>query len=285
MIGGCGTARVRKTAFPPYLHDDRSSIPWNELSGGPAGSAGKVLAVQWQDQSAVHFLTTIHNLEDRITVSRKRPRLSSCNGPAIRKAFGSMERANVPIPVITNDYNRHKVGVDVADQYRSYYFTQLKCLRNWPPIFYWLLDTTAINAYLLSQRISVYCRPPSGSRPFRTAIAENLISQYARMNTAHPRKSYYTRKTSSPRYSKLQQRTTLPPPTPSPSGDSQSPGHQYIHFASKRLECTQCRFILRAMNRKGKRAPTTHFGCRGPGCGFSLCRNCYNICHKDINVS
>ena len=178
-IGGCGTARVRNTAFPPHLHDNRSSIPWNELSGGPAGNAGKVLAVQWQDQSAVHFLTTIHNLEDRITVLRKKPRQSSSNGPAIRKAFGAMERANVPIPVITNDYNRYKVGVDVADQYRSYYFTQLKCLRNWPPIFYWLLDTTTINAYLLLQWVSVDCRLPSGSWLFRTAIAENLISQYA----------------------------------------------------------------------------------------------------------
>lgn len=67
-IGGCGTARVRKTAFPPHLPDDRSSVPWNELSGGPTGNAGKVIAVQWQDQSPVHFLTTIHNLEDRITV-------------------------------------------------------------------------------------------------------------------------------------------------------------------------------------------------------------------------
>jgi len=90
-IGGCGTARVRKTAFPPYFHDDRSSIPWNELSGGPAASAGKVLAVQWQDQSAVHFLTTIHNLEYRITVLRKKPCLSSTNGPAIHKAFGPIE--------------------------------------------------------------------------------------------------------------------------------------------------------------------------------------------------
>ena len=107
-IGGCGTAKVRKTAFPPQLHDDRSSLPRNELSGGPAGNAGKVLAVQWQDQSAVDFLTTIHNLEDRITVLRKKSRQSSSNGPAIRKAFGAMERANVPISVNTNDYTLAK---------------------------------------------------------------------------------------------------------------------------------------------------------------------------------
>jgi len=150
-IGVCGTVRVRKTAFPPHLHDNRSCIPGNTLSRGPAGSTGKVLAVQWQDQGVVHLLTTIQSLEERTTVLPEKPHQSSSNGPAIRQAFGAMERADVPIPVITNDYNRYKVGVDVADQYRSYYVTQLKCLRNWPPILYWLLDTTAINAYLLSQ--------------------------------------------------------------------------------------------------------------------------------------
>lgn len=150
-IRACSTARVRKTAFPPHLHDDRSCILWTTLSGGPAGTTGKVLAIQWQDQGVVHLLTTIHSLEERTTVLPKKPYQSSSNGPVIRQAFGPMERENVPILVITNDYNPYKVGVDVADQYRSYYFTQLKCLRNWPPILHWLLDTTAINAYLLSQ--------------------------------------------------------------------------------------------------------------------------------------
>jgi len=88
-------------------------------------------------------------------------------------------------------------------------------------------------------------------------------------------------------------RTTLPPLTSCPPSTLSPPrssqpgpqGHQYIHFASKRLECTLCRYILCAMNRKGKRAPTTRYGCRGPGCGFSLCPDCYNIRHKDIHVS
>jgi len=121
---------------------------------------GKVLALQWQDNSSVHFLSTIHSLEDRIVSERKKPQISSGNGPAIPRSFGSHERVKVSIPVITNDYNRYKVGVDVADQYSSYYFTQLKCLWNWPPILFWLLDTT----------VSVRSRPgppwgPAGGLP------------------------------------------------------------------------------------------------------------------------
>ena len=80
------------------------------------------------------FLTTIHTLDERVIVERKKLRITSSNGPAIRRVFGPAERTNAAIPVITNDYNRYKVGVDVADQYRSYYFTQLKCLRNWSPL-------------------------------------------------------------------------------------------------------------------------------------------------------
>jgi len=189
-MGACGTARVNTSAFPPDLHDDRKHIPWNEVSGGPADATGKVLAVQWQDNSAVHFLSTIHSLDDRIISERKKPRISSSNGPTIRRTFGAQERLNVPIPVITNDYNRYKVGVDVADQYRSYYFTQLKCLRNWPPIFFWLLDTTIINSYLILRRLSTHSPSLSSSRSFRLSLAKSIISLYGQKHL-RPRKSYY----------------------------------------------------------------------------------------------
>lgn len=41
-------------------------------------------------------------------------------------------------------------GVDLADQRRSYYCTQLRICRNWFPLFFWLLYTSVINAFLLS---------------------------------------------------------------------------------------------------------------------------------------
>ena len=285
-IGACGTARVNSSAFPPELHDSRKHIPWNEMSGGPADAEGKVLAVQWQDNSAVHFLSTIHSLEDRIISERKKPRNSSSNGPAIRRAFGSHERVNISIPVITNDYNRYKVGVDVADQYRSYYFTQLKCLRNWPPIFFWLLDTTVINSYLLLRRISSTNFPSAqssshsfdylqSSRTFRLALSKSIIQAYGSTLSRRPQKSYYTRKTTSPRYSSLQNNTSLSPATGS------SDQHQLVRVGS-RVGCAGCRFILRGMKQKGVRAPITRFACMGPGCGFSLCKSCYSSRHNKL---
>jgi len=128
----------------------------------------------------------------------KKPRDMSSNGPAIRRVFGSTEHMNIPIPVVTNDDNQYKVGVDVADQYRSYYFTQLKCLRNWLPIFFWLLDMTVINAYLLSQRVSASYRLPTSPRLFRIRIAQWIISTYG-PKQLKPRKSFISDSASSSR--------------------------------------------------------------------------------------
>ena len=277
-IGGCGTARVNAGAFPIGLHDERKGIPWNEVSGGPVGYEGKVLGIQWQDNSAVHFLTTIHTLDERIIVERKKPRFSSSNGPAIRRVFGQAERSNVSIPVITNDYNRYKVGVDVADQYRSYYFTQLKCLRNWPPIFYWLIDTTVINSFLIARRLSPPFQYNNTSRSFRLLLAQLLLAKYGQKGHS-PRKAYYTRKTTSPWYSRLQHHTSLPAPEGMPID------HEFTRQRSSKIACTQCRFTLRGMNQKGTRATSTRFGCNGPGCGFSLCPTCYQSRHKSLIMS
>ena len=90
-IGACSTARVNSSAFPPDLYNQRKNIPWNKVSGGPVDAAGNVLAVQWQDNSVVHFLTTIQTLKEPVIAEWKKPHFS--------------------------DYNRYKVGINVADQY------------------------------------------------------------------------------------------------------------------------------------------------------------------------
>src|SRR5436305_12076837 len=43
-------------------------------------------------------------------------------------------------------------GVDIADQLREYYGTQLPIRRTWMPLFFWLLDTAIINSYLVLKK-------------------------------------------------------------------------------------------------------------------------------------
>jgi hypothetical protein len=40
-------------------------------------------------------------------------------------------------------------GVDLANQFRESYETHRATLRNWWPLFYWLIDVACINAYRL----------------------------------------------------------------------------------------------------------------------------------------
>ena len=72
-------------------------------------------------------------------------------------------------------------GVNIADQRRSYHSTQLTVCRNWLAIFFWLLDTTIINSYILVKELIP--NPPSSELHwkhhayFRTRPAWNLVHE------------------------------------------------------------------------------------------------------------
>ena len=53
------------------------------------------------------------------------------------------------IPRCIDDYNNYMGGVDIADQYRSYYNTQLILQFPWFPILFWLVDTALINSFIM----------------------------------------------------------------------------------------------------------------------------------------
>ncbi|KAG9070704.1 hypothetical protein KI688_008243 [Linnemannia hyalina] len=88
---------------------------------------------------------------------------------SVRDAYKGHSRALLPIPKIIDDYNHHMNGVDIADQLRSYYSTQLRTYRAWAPIFFWLLDTTIINAYLINKLFGSLVQPSSPSPSTRNA--------------------------------------------------------------------------------------------------------------------
>ena len=52
---------------------------------------------------------------------------------------------------MVDDYNYYIGGVDIADQLQSKFSTQQHGIKPWRALFYWLLDTTIINAFLISE--------------------------------------------------------------------------------------------------------------------------------------
>jgi hypothetical protein len=53
----------------------------------------------------------------------------------MRKHPGNKSK-ELDIPVIVDAYNQHKVGVDAAEQYQTYFDIQLISRCNWYPLFY-----------------------------------------------------------------------------------------------------------------------------------------------------
>jgi len=107
------------------------------------------------DSSPVTMMSTIHPLsgEDSLVLRmRKYPGNKSTNASGANSIFLPGEcQKELDIPVIVDAYNLHKVGINVADQYRTYFDTQLISRCNWYPLFYWILETALINSLIIYQ--------------------------------------------------------------------------------------------------------------------------------------
>jgi hypothetical protein len=111
-----------------------------------------VLCLAWQDNNIVLALSNIHTVnkaEDFREKQRRRPAKTSTNRRIVRKVFGDDYIKELQIPCFIDDYNQYMGGVDLANQYRESYKTHRASLRNWWPLFYWLIDVACINAYRL----------------------------------------------------------------------------------------------------------------------------------------
>src|SRR5690606_13816120 len=109
---------------------------------------------------------------------RKRPRDTNSKGAkSVDKIWGKDRRGNpiyvkeLPVPKAIDDYNQHMSGVDIADQLRQYYTVQMRSLRNWYPLFLWLLDSSIINAYIL-RYLHFNNKTMDGHRLFRLNLCD-----------------------------------------------------------------------------------------------------------------
>lgn len=183
-ISACGTVRTNSARYPPQFKLDKKGppLPWNTISG-IISESGCVLALIWQDKTLVRFLTTAHKAtpepENFVYRERRRPHITEANRSLIKEGWGSDPVRRLSLPRFSVDYNDFMGGVDIADQRRSYYSTQLRVCRNWLPIFFWLLDTTIINSHLIARQAIPH--PPRSAMYFhhhsyfRTRLAWNLV--------------------------------------------------------------------------------------------------------------
>ena len=104
-------------------------------------------------------------------------------------------------------YNLYMGGVDLGDQLWGYYHVRLKCTKNYKYIFWFLVDVSPTNAFILHS-FDVQTGTPMTLKQFRLKLAEQLIGTYIsrkRIGRARKRPCPTSTSTSNP---------TAHPPTP-----------------------------------------------------------------------
>ena len=173
-IGRCATTRKTGARYPECLKVPEKVKGKVEYHYSTGGISGRVAVLLWFDNAPVSLMTTIHSLKGRrsqVTKTRTRPTRS--NPSTASQIFRSASQLLLDIPACVDDYIHNKVGVDVADQYRSYYSVQLVTQRNWFPIFFWVLETALINSFLIYSDI-LGCLEIT-HKDFRMQVAWELI--------------------------------------------------------------------------------------------------------------
>ena len=98
-----GTVRQSRKQFPETLKGQHNKLDVGQYR---FARCGQMTIVLWHDRRDVHVLSTAHNRSV---------------GTAMKRPKGSREKVPVACPTCIVDYNSFMGGVDLTDQYLSYY--------------------------------------------------------------------------------------------------------------------------------------------------------------------
>jgi hypothetical protein len=137
--GFFATGTVKKTSrgFPSSLAGFLATqLPARGTVAAKMHRSRKIAAVCWVDSKPVFLLSTATNPCD-----------PSCVAP--RWIPGRRDRLDFPTSPILLEYQRFMRGIDVVDQQRGEYTTQLQSQKWWHRLLLFVLDSTCMNAYVL----------------------------------------------------------------------------------------------------------------------------------------
>ena len=121
---------------PGCTRDMTDKSPVDTMSKGDIQSLSKdgLLAVKWMDKRQVTMISTIH--DDSMAPVQRRSRFADGGREVVEK------------PKCILEYNRHMGGVDLSDQLTSYHSFAHRTVKWWQRVFFHLIDTTIVNAYI-----------------------------------------------------------------------------------------------------------------------------------------
>lgn len=156
------TLESHRTSFTGTCVKNRQQIPQIfrqknfHLSDGEvrAYRSGHLLALAWRAPSkkkGIIMITTKDNAQQATVISK------ATGKTAIK-------------PVVIDNYNQSMNGVDLADQYTTYYSFVRKSKKWWKKVCFWLLEVATVNSYILYKSSdSAYTHVQ-----FRRAVIESM---------------------------------------------------------------------------------------------------------------
>jgi hypothetical protein len=129
----CGTVRSDRKYLPEEFKQDKHRDPGDS----DYWQSGNLVATIWQDKRAVKFLSTCSDPSGPTFVTRR------------RKPSGSVR---LDCPPAVKVYSSYMGGVDKSDRMVRTYSVSRQSKKWWYRLFYYLLDTSLANSYIL------YCK-------------------------------------------------------------------------------------------------------------------------------
>ena len=85
----------------------------------------------------------------------------------------------VPKPIAVEEYNKYMNGVDRNDQHCTYYSFIRKTLKWWRKMFFYLLECSTVNSYILYKKACTEAEArPLTSIDFRRSIIDDLVREH-----------------------------------------------------------------------------------------------------------
>lgn len=155
----CGTIRTNRKLYPTEISEEAKRFDRGQST---FRQCGNIVATAWKDNKVVNVVSTLASPTDITSVNR-------------RQKDGT--RVAVECPMCVALYNQYMGGVDVGDQLQGYYHVRLKCTKNYKYIFWFLVDVSTTNAFILYS-FDVQTGTPMTLKQFRMKLAEQLIGTY-----------------------------------------------------------------------------------------------------------
>ena len=111
------------------------------------------LVARWMDNGIVFCVSTVHKAGQIIERCRRRPRKTLKNKARVDRIWGQQGKVDIWIPKLIDDYDHWMGGVDLCDQHISYYHPNIRCRRNWVPMFILMLSIIRSNSYIVHKSV------------------------------------------------------------------------------------------------------------------------------------